>query len=432
MELVYLWVEDYKNIHKQGFNFSPRFSCNYNEERNKLTIDENDEYIKDFFGEDINITAIVGKNGSGKSSLLEFLLLKKEKDKYIFIYQNKEHTLFIYSQYDKLQIDNNTLFSKSLEKQDIKSNDNIKMIFSFAEYMTRDNHPKHDGDAILLGQRTNIANYPEEKFNCLLQKLRVNNFDTVEIRDDITRNKLKINDILYKDLSFGETLLISLFINISMKIEKEKLNILFLDEVTLPFHPAWEKRIIKLLTDFFYKDNIHFILTSHSPFLLSDLPKQNIIFLDNYKKEDKQVVNEEQKTGNCKVLSHDEVLSKKQTFGANIHTLLSDSFFMKDGLMGEFAYDKISKIKKFHDKVVAEDKKVISNFTSLKKEYIDNKTKFGQIQSIIGEPFLKKVIKNYLDELEIFFSNDKTLIAKELVEIEERRKYLEALQKRIG
>ncbi len=29
MELVYLWVEEYKNIHNQGFNFSPKFNCNY-------------------------------------------------------------------------------------------------------------------------------------------------------------------------------------------------------------------------------------------------------------------------------------------------------------------------------------------------------------------------------------------------------------------
>jgi hypothetical protein len=29
MELVYLRVEKYKNIHKQGFNFSPRFRCEF-------------------------------------------------------------------------------------------------------------------------------------------------------------------------------------------------------------------------------------------------------------------------------------------------------------------------------------------------------------------------------------------------------------------
>jgi hypothetical protein len=24
MELLYIWIEDYKNIHHQGFNFSPK------------------------------------------------------------------------------------------------------------------------------------------------------------------------------------------------------------------------------------------------------------------------------------------------------------------------------------------------------------------------------------------------------------------------
>ena len=29
MELVYLWVEKYKNISDKGFNFSPRFKCEF-------------------------------------------------------------------------------------------------------------------------------------------------------------------------------------------------------------------------------------------------------------------------------------------------------------------------------------------------------------------------------------------------------------------
>ncbi|NOZ91346.1 MAG: hypothetical protein GXO60_08700 [Epsilonproteobacteria bacterium] len=67
MELIYSWVEDYKNIHNQGFNFSPKFNCHYDGET--LTIDDNvdkdgkKQYIEDFFGENINVTAIVGKNG---------------------------------------------------------------------------------------------------------------------------------------------------------------------------------------------------------------------------------------------------------------------------------------------------------------------------------------------------------------------------------
>lgn len=29
MELVYLWVEEYKNIQNQGFNFSPNFELEF-------------------------------------------------------------------------------------------------------------------------------------------------------------------------------------------------------------------------------------------------------------------------------------------------------------------------------------------------------------------------------------------------------------------
>ena len=71
MELVYLWVEEYKNIENQGFNFSPRFTCKY--ENGELTIEEKKDYIS-IFPDNINITAIVGENGSGKSNVFEALL----------------------------------------------------------------------------------------------------------------------------------------------------------------------------------------------------------------------------------------------------------------------------------------------------------------------------------------------------------------------
>ena len=61
MELVYLWVDKYKNIEKQGFNFSPRFRCEYDEEKNELTINENKDYVS-IFPKNINITAIVGES----------------------------------------------------------------------------------------------------------------------------------------------------------------------------------------------------------------------------------------------------------------------------------------------------------------------------------------------------------------------------------
>ncbi len=221
----------------------------------------------------------------------------------------------------------------------------------------------------------------------------------------------------YNHLSTGEQTLFGLLLNIFFQLnltynysKNSDPHIFCLDEPDISLHPSWQKKYINEILTLFKKfdKKIHLLITTHSPFILSDIPKQNIIFLDTYQKEDKEVKNGEQKIGNCKVLSHDEVLSKKQTFGANIHTLLSDSFFMEDGLMGEFAKSKINEIKEFYEDVIKEDKEETSDFRLLTKKYEKNKTKFEEIQSIIGEPFLKTVIKNYLDEVEnILFDNAK-------------------------
>ncbi|ASC94017.1 AAA family ATPase [Sulfurospirillum diekertiae] len=72
MELVYLWIEKYKNIKEQGFNFSLRFTCKY--ENDIFTIHRKEPKPITVFPENINITAIVGENGSGKSSLFKSIL----------------------------------------------------------------------------------------------------------------------------------------------------------------------------------------------------------------------------------------------------------------------------------------------------------------------------------------------------------------------
>jgi uncharacterized small protein (DUF1192 family) len=153
---------------------------------------------------------------------------------------------------------------------------------------------------------------------------------------------------------------------------KENIELLiFLDEPDLTLHPDWQKKYIASILSMLkqYKDiTFHLIVTTHSPFLLSDIPKQNIIFLDT---------NEE---GNCKVV--DGLNEKKETFGANIHTLLSDSFFMEDGLMGEFAKSKIDEAFDILNKpIISQDE----------QKYCE------QIISIVGEPIIKKQLQKMLD-----------------------------------
>jgi len=158
-------------------------------------------------------------------------------------------------------------------------------------------------------------------------------------------------------------------------------DILFLlDEPDISLHPQWQKEYIHQLIRTFKNvtKKIHFVVTSHSPFILSDLPKENVIFLEKGK----------------------QVAPKIETFGANIHTLLSHGFFMKDGLMGEFAKEKINEAIKYLNQKTLTEKEI---------EYYEN------IISIVGEPILKRQLQRMLD-------------SKRLSEVEQIKKQIEKLQ----
>ena len=76
IELLYIWIKnDSKNCFvNQGFNFSPSFSINYNDEEKVINILEKDCAYNIFKRDNIlNISAVVGENGSGKTTLLNYV-----------------------------------------------------------------------------------------------------------------------------------------------------------------------------------------------------------------------------------------------------------------------------------------------------------------------------------------------------------------------
>lgn len=68
--LQYIWIEKYGCIEEQEFNFTDRIRFHYDKEHKKITCEKNKKYYENFFGDNIELTCVVGQNGVGKTSLL--------------------------------------------------------------------------------------------------------------------------------------------------------------------------------------------------------------------------------------------------------------------------------------------------------------------------------------------------------------------------
>lgn len=143
---------------------------------------------------------------------------------------------------------------------------------------------------------------------------------------------------------------------------------IILDEVELGFHPDLQRKFINFIIDTFNRLHLntyvkfHFLITTHSPFMLSDMRKSNIIYLeDGYKKGKENLMN---------------------PFGANINDILAQSFFLDDGFMGDFAKNKITSLLKW----------LVHN---IGKEW--NEDRAEQIIDSLEEPIIKRHLQYLLD-----------------------------------
>lgn len=111
-----------------------------------------------------------------------------------------------------------------------------------------------------------------------------------------------------------------------------------LDEPDNTFHPDWERRIIRNLLEICSIFNINFqlLISTHSPIMLSDVPKQAAILLKN----------EEKKENGDRIEIKRQKYPESSPFGQQIYTLFNDDFFMEHGIIGAFADMKIGEVYK--------------------------------------------------------------------------------------
>ena len=164
--------------------------------------------------------------------------------------------------------------------------------------------------------------------------------------------------------------MLSLFARINaVNISDKKPVFLLLDEAELALHPQWQKDFVYHFTDFintrFSEQSVQVVLTAHSPFILSDMPSNSVILL-------KRVGD------NTTVIENLD--TRFETFGANIHELYADSFFLEDALMGKFAKEKIDDI--------------IKKLTSA--EPLSDSSGIHKLIGIIGDPIIRTKLAEML------------------------------------
>lgn len=86
MQLIYLYIGDIgRNIYDQGISFSDEYSVSYNKEEKKLNISHNNATIKNIYKKNIlGVDLLVGRNGSGKTTILNLLGLSDTQRRHEF------------------------------------------------------------------------------------------------------------------------------------------------------------------------------------------------------------------------------------------------------------------------------------------------------------------------------------------------------------
>ena len=208
---------------------------------------------------------------------------------------------------------------------------------------------------------------------------------------------------------------VNIFSNDEALIEGESA-LIFIDEGELYYHPEWQRGYIKTLVDNIQGAKteaiIQVVVTTNSPFIISDILSEDITYLSK-----------EEKEFDC-------------TFGQNIHKLLKDNFFMSYTI-GAYSQEVIEKIMKWllsnkKDEINSDEENKVSIGEELGRyfgEPIESKDYYEKISCLIGkigEPIYREKLLDMLSKSELDKTSEMEILLRKKAEIERE---IEALQK---
>lgn len=181
--------------------------------------------------------------------------------------------------------------------------------------------------------------------------------------------------------------------------------LIFIDEGELYYHPEWQRSYIKTLIDSINASNIEsklqVVITTNSPFIISDILNEDITYLSKDKKE------------------------FDRTFGQNIHKLLRDNFFM-GYTIGEYSREIIEKIMKwmYHEEYKIDVGEELSSYFGEGIEANEYYEKIRCLIDKIGEPIYREELLDMLRESKFYRESEKEILLRQISDMKQRLKEL--------
>jgi len=295
MKLRKLHIEDYKMFKDFDISF----------------VDENDEALP--------IVVLAGVNGSGKSSLFEFILsllssnskalnfidvfLNNQRNKEVRIYNAKNNIGFVpyrndetydkdiyrYKSFNEKYSGGLELFPSGIDETKKVAEEFVKTFYYFLK--EKDFRPSEITE--------HFQKYMTDIFDDLDIGFKYSHLDKDDnvwfsngdnegyyyTGRDNGKNK---NIFTIDELSTGEKTLLSKIMYLYFKDYNDK--VILIDEPELSLHPSWQNKVLKIYENFAFKNNCQIIIATHSPHIIGSAKNEYLRFLRKGDKGNIEVV----------------------------------------------------------------------------------------------------------------------------------------------
>jgi AAA15 family ATPase/GTPase len=297
------------------------------------------------------LVLIAGKNGSGKTTILESIK-SREDSELVFEWQGKRLTRTD-SEYDEV-FNENVIYLDAMIEND---NEIEALLLEYIDYFIYEK-----SESAVVGAE-NLQKDMDEIFNGFDLNFHFKRIDYRSKKPIFSSEDAIQDDIEFslKDLSTGERTLLSKMLYLHLKEPKNKL--ILVDEPETSLHPSWQNKILKFYENFAKVNNNQIIIATHSPNIIGSSQNRYLRVL--------------RKDIDGKI----ESISGLKAHGRDINSILFD-------VMGEVKYrpkEFDNKIDKLH--IAIDDRKIDEakeQLEELKKDYGEDDTVIIEAEMLIS------------------------------------------------